>query len=234
MMKKVKLTVTIVTFGAVLFTGCASKPETTTQVSTAVNQLTNQCSPGSTQLPDGSCTYLDPCRDALFDSAAGTQILARGSSTNMPTPNKADVEANRAAGVELNTRFVGTIKNIADDFGKQSHGQSGNSGYQGKLEGYAENFGQHVLNKLLKTKCYVPTYNNKNNSYGVYVVLYVPQEEAINKIVSDWEEMGIDVKAEQLKNKLEANLGIKKQQYLQIQQNLQQQQQQIQQQMQIP
>lgn len=156
-------------------------------------------------LESGAKKLLIPCMKEALELEANYQMAAQGMATGKNTQEDALLDANRVAGSELMTRFLGVIKNGIESYSKDSRTKNLSREQQSQLEGLCVAAGEKAINELMKPGCR-EFLHEKKGTYGCYVATYVPAKEVLNRVNDALAVAELDIDKAIMRNRLETEL----------------------------
>lgn len=130
---------------------------------------------GTPQYNNGETLLITPCLEEGLDKP-GEYMAGFGVVEGRPTRDKAILDANRIASLELSEKFLGVIKNAATYYSKDQTTPSGGNSYESNVEGAAENVAKKVLNKYMNAVC--RQLGKSTEGYSAYVAVQIPLKDA--------------------------------------------------------
>lgn len=150
-------------------------------------------------------TYLaSPCLDEALD----TEEYMGGWGVSYPEANEqmAMRAANKAALVDISSRYLGVIKNGVSEYLKETTTKSQTSSSEGDLEGMANAIGEKAINKYAQTACRRMT-KNKKGAYVCYVAVHVPIDKVSEEIAKNMEQYQVLYDREKFQQFMERELA---------------------------
>lgn len=156
-------------------------------------------------LPNGEVELTTFCIDEAYDRP-GEYMAGLGISEGHDRRNKAIVGANRVAITDIETRYIGVLKNVIEEYTKDTTIPSGQRIYEDKLEGGVEAIGTKIIEKHANAVCRKIT-QDATGAFVGYVAVHVDVEDLQKGLQEELDVRKVDYDAEKLMKKHKAALS---------------------------
>jgi len=156
-------------------------------------------------LENGAIKLLIPCMQEALALESENQWGAQGMATGKTYQEDALIDANRVAGSEFMSRFLGVIKNGIEQYSKDTHTKSLTREQKAQLEGLCVAAGEKAINELMRPRCreYL---HEKQGTFGCYVALSLPCGKVLEKVNNAVEVAEIDIDKAIFRQRMQAEL----------------------------
>jgi hypothetical protein len=144
------------------------------------------------------------CKDESFDKP-GEYMAGLGIVEGRPDRTHATTDANRAAIVDIASRYIGIIKNAIEDYSKDVNVPSGKKMYESELEGGSAAIGSKVIEKYANVVCREFA-KDEFNTYVGYVAVHVLLQDAKKGLADELEVRKVDYDKKKFFEKMDAEL----------------------------
>jgi hypothetical protein len=179
------------------------KKKTAMELEEYENQLA-QKRQDKAQLVKGEQRRLLYCKQEAMDKP-GETMGGLGVVEDRPDRNRAIVDANRAAIVDIATRYIVVLKNAIDDYTKDSNVPSNKKMYESQLEGGAGTIGAKVIDKYANVVCREVAQNEVGAWVG-YVAVQVTLQDVKRGVADELEVRKVDYDKKKFFEKMDAEI----------------------------
>jgi hypothetical protein len=157
------------------------------------------------KMAKGEQFILIPCMQSGYDSP-GEYMAGLGVVEDRPDRNRAIVDANRAAVVDMATRYIGVLKNGIEDYSKDVNVPAGKKMYESSLDGGAGAIGKKVIDKYANVVCREVAQNEVGGWIG-YVAVHVMLADLKKGLADELEVRKVDYDKKKFFEKMDAELA---------------------------
>lgn len=145
------------------------------------------------------------CMEESYDKP-GEYMAGLGIAEDRPDRSRAIIDANRVAIAEIATKFIGMVKNIAEDYSKDANIPGNKKLYESELEGGLRVIATRVIDKYANTVCRKIT-QSATGGYVGYVAVHVLLEDAKKGLAEELEIRKVDYDKKKLFETMDAELA---------------------------
>ncbi|MDD3285954.1 MAG: hypothetical protein PHI14_00470 [Bacteroidales bacterium] len=144
------------------------------------------------------------CLEESYDNPS-EYMGGLGIVDGRPDRTHAINDANRAAIMDIASRYIGMIKNAIEDYSKDVNVPSGKKFYESELEGGAAAIGQKLIDKYANVVCRELT-KEETGGYVGYVAVRVLTKDAAKGLADELEVRKVDYDKKKFFEKMDAEL----------------------------